>query len=118
MPKNTGSFIFGLTFGALCGVVMALLLTPQSGEETRELLGKKSDDFRKGAEDAVERARESTAGIMERGRTFAEDAQIRLHGNHATQQPATEQQPTPEQQPATEQQPTPEQQPERMQPQV
>ena len=112
MPKNTGSFIFGLTFGALCGVVMALLLTPQSGEETRELLGKKTDDFRKGAEDAVERARESTAGIVDRGRSFAEDAQTRLHAIHGTQQPA------PEQETAPEPQPTPEQQPERVQPQV
>lgn len=96
MPKNTGSFIFGLTFGALCGVVMALLLTPQSGEETRELLGKKTDGLRKGAEDAVERARESTAGFVERGRSMAEDAQTRLHGLHATEQPAPEPQPEPE----------------------
>ncbi|MDE2930520.1 MAG: YtxH domain-containing protein [Chloroflexota bacterium] len=96
MPKNTGSFIFGLTFGALCGVVMALLLTPQSGEETRELLGKKTDVLRKGAEDAVERARESTAGFVERGRNIAEDAQTRLHGLHATEQPAPEPQPEPE----------------------
>ena len=78
MPKNTGSFIFGLTFGALCGVIMALLLTPQSGEEIRELLGKKSEDLRKGAEDAVGRARESTAGIVERGRHVAEEAQTRI----------------------------------------
>lgn len=96
MPKNTGSFIFGLTFGALCGVVMALLLTPQSGEETRELLGKKTDGLRKGAEDAVDRARESTAGFVERGRTIAEDAQTRLHGLHATEQPEPEPQPEPE----------------------
>ena len=93
MPKNTGSFIFGLTFGALCGVVMALLLTPQSGEETRELLGKKTDDLKRGAEDAVERARESTVGIVERGRSIAEDAQTRLHGLHATEQPEPEPQP-------------------------
>ena len=99
MPKNTGSFIFGLTFGALCGVVMALLLTPQSGEETRELLGKKTDDLRKGAEDAVERARESTAGIVERGRSMAEDAQTRLHGIHTAQEPAVAQDPAAEQQP-------------------
>ena len=93
MPKNTGSFIFGLTFGALCGVIMALLLTPQSGEEIRELLGKKSEDLRKGAEDAVGRARESTAGIVERGRHVAEGAQTRLHSAHAPQPDAAEEQP-------------------------
>lgn len=97
MPKNTVSFIFGLTFGTLCGVVMALLLTPQSGEETRELLGKKTDDLKRGAEDAVGRAREGTAGIVERGRTIAEDAQTRLHGLHATEQ--AEPEPLPEPQP-------------------
>ncbi len=93
MPRDTGSFVIGLIFGALCGVVMALLLTPQSGEETRELLGKKTDDLKKGAEDAVERAREGTAGFVERGRTIAEDAQSRLHGLHAAQSPAPVQQP-------------------------
>ena len=98
MPRNTGSFIFGLTFGALCGVVLALLLTPQSGEETREFLGRKTEDLRKGAEDAVERARVSTAGIMERGRGMAEDAQTGLHEPHAAEQheavpPETEPQP-------------------------
>lgn len=93
MPKNTGSFLFGLTFGALCGVVMALLLTPQSGEETRELLGQKTEDFRKGAEDAVDRARESTAGIVDRGRHMAEEAQNRIHSLHTTPTPAVEEQP-------------------------
>lgn len=102
MPKNTGSFIFGLTFGALCGVVMALLLTPQSGEETRELLGKKTDDLKKGAEDAVERAREGTAGFVERGRSIAEDAQTRLHGLHGAQEPVAESQPIAEPQPERE----------------
>lgn len=95
MKNSTGSFIFGLTFGALCGVVLALLLTPQSGEETRELLGKKTEDLRKGAEDAVGRARESTAGIMERGRSMAAEAQTRLHETpaapqHADESPAAE----------------------------
>ncbi len=93
MPRDTGTFIFGLIFGALCGVVMALLLTPQSGEETRELLGKKTDDLKKGAEDAVGRAREGTAGFVERGRSIAEDAQSRLHGRHVAQPPVAEQQP-------------------------
>ncbi len=90
MPNNTGSFIFGLTFGALCGVVLAMLLTPQSGEETREYLGKKTEDLRKGAEDAVERARGGTVGIVERGRTMAEEAQTRLHETQGAQEPAAE----------------------------
>lgn len=93
MPKNTGSFLFGLTFGALCGVVMALLLTPQSGEETRELLGQKTEDLRKGAEDAVGRARESTSGIVDRGRHIAGEAQNRIHNVHASPPPTAEEQP-------------------------
>ena len=79
MTRNLGSFVFGLTFGALCGVILALLLTPQSGEETRDLLGKKTEDLRRGAEDAVGRAREGTAGLVERGRHMAEEAQSRIH---------------------------------------
>ena len=98
MPRNLGSFIFGLTFGALCGVVLALLLTPQSGEETRGLLGKKTEDLRRGAEDAVGRARESTAGLVERGRHMAEEAQSRIHSRHAAEAPAiAEEEPEPAQ---------------------
>ena len=93
MPKNTGSFLFGLIFGALCGMTMALLLTPQSGEETRDLLGKKTEDLRKGAEDAVGRARESTSGLVERGRSMAEEAQTRLHGMHGAEAQTVEEQP-------------------------
>ncbi len=93
MPKNTGSFLFGLIFGALCGMTMALLLTPQSGEETRDLLGKKTEDLRKGAEDAVGRARESTSGLVERGRSMAEEAQTRLHGMHGSEAQTAEEQP-------------------------
>ena len=93
MPKNTGSFLFGLIFGALCGMTMALLLTPQSGEETRDLLGRKTGDLRKGAEDAVERARESTTGLVERGRSMAEEAQTRLHSKHGAEAPPVEEQP-------------------------
>ena len=88
MKDSTGSFIFGLTFGALCGVVLALLLTPQSGEETREFIGKKTEDLRKGAEDAVGRARESTVGIVERGRSVA--AEIHAAPQHAGQGPDAE----------------------------
>ncbi len=93
MPKNTGSFLFGLIFGALCGLTMALLLTPQSGEETRNLLGKKTGDLRKGAEDAVGRARESTSGLVERGRSMAEEAQTRLHSMHGAEAETAEEQP-------------------------
>ncbi len=93
MTRNLGSFVFGLTFGALCGVILALLLTPQSGEETRDLLGKKTEDLRRGAEDAVGRAREGTAGLVERGRHMAEEAQSRIHSRHEAEPEAAAEEP-------------------------
>ena len=39
--SNSGvGFLSGLVIGAFAGAVLALVLAPQTGEETRELLGK------------------------------------------------------------------------------
>ncbi|NMC30230.1 MAG: YtxH domain-containing protein [Pelolinea sp.] len=39
---NFGSFFSGFLFGGIAGAVVALLLAPQSGEETRKLVKEKS----------------------------------------------------------------------------
>jgi gas vesicle protein len=71
-----GGFVAGLAIGALAGVALAMILAPQSGEDTRDLLVAK-------AREAGERARD-TAGdagdLLERGRRIVADAKARLDG--------------------------------------
>lgn len=70
---NAG-FITGLVLGGLAGATLAMILAPQSGEDTRDLLVAK-------AREARERARD-TAGdagdLLARGRQIVADAKARL----------------------------------------
>ncbi|MEA2721667.1 MAG: YtxH-like protein [Candidatus Eremiobacteraeota bacterium] len=69
-------FVTGLAVGTLAGVVLAMILAPQSGEDTRDLLVAK-------AREAGERARD-TAGdandLLARGRQIVADAKARIDG--------------------------------------
>ena len=70
-----GTIITAFVLGALTGAAVALLMAPQSGEETRRLLGEKA---REGADKAAEAARqgrellnrqkETLASAIDRGR--------------------------------------------------
>ena len=81
---NIGIFGAGLAAGLALGAALALLLAPQSGEETRELLGERSrwvtgrvaggfDDLREGVERATRRSRRKLRRGMTRGRWMMED---------------------------------------------
>jgi gas vesicle protein len=82
------SFFAGLAVGALAGAALAMLLAPQSGEETRDLLYAK-------AREAGERARDSAgdAGdLLARGRQIVADARARIDSAIAEGKDAAEQQ--------------------------
>lgn len=49
--NHNSSFLIGGAIGAVIGVVAALLLAPQSGEELRDVLGDKYESIREKAED-------------------------------------------------------------------
>ena len=70
---NAG-FMTGLVLGALAGAALAMILAPQTGEDTRDLLVAK-------AREAGERARD-TAGdasdLLARGRQIVADAKARI----------------------------------------
>jgi gas vesicle protein len=70
---NAG-FITGFALGALAGAALAMILAPQTGEDTRDLLVAK-------AREAGERARD-TAGdasdLLARGRQIVADAKARI----------------------------------------
>jgi gas vesicle protein len=73
---SIGGFVAGLAIGTVAGAVLAMILAPQSGEDTRDLLVAK-------AREAGERARD-TAGdagdLLARGRQIVAEAKARIDG--------------------------------------
>ena len=82
-----GAFLVGFIVGGLSGAVVALLMAPQTGEETRAMIRDKSIELRdraqhtaeetvaraeKAAAEARARADELTAELRERGRGVVE----------------------------------------------
>ena len=76
--KNFGSWLSGFITGAAVASVVTLLNAPQSGDETRDLLRRKSMEYRDLAEDKIEegqrtvsktlaKAGEKVAETMEQG---------------------------------------------------
>ena len=67
-----GAFFAGVIIGGLVGAATALLLAPQSGEETRRQLTKSSVDIRDRAQDSLEDARERAEATIADARRRAE----------------------------------------------
>jgi gas vesicle protein len=69
-------FVAGLAVGGMAGALLAMILAPHSGEDTRDLLVAK-------AREAGERARD-TAGdagdLLSRGRRIVAEAKARIDG--------------------------------------
>ncbi|MEO7039651.1 MAG: YtxH domain-containing protein [Candidatus Elarobacter sp.] len=86
--NGVGGFVTGLAVGALAGATLAMILAPQSGEDTRDLLVAK-------AREAGERARDGAgdAGdLLARGRRIVADAKARIDGAIAEGKDAAERQ--------------------------
>ncbi len=76
--SDIGAFLSGFVIGGLVGAAVALILAPQSGEETRAQIRQKSIEIRDRAEDTVEdarkRAEETAAVARKRAEELARDA--------------------------------------------
>jgi len=67
-------FVTGLAIGALAGAALAMVLAPQTGEDTRDLLVAK-------AREAGERARDTAddaSDLLARGRRVVAEARARI----------------------------------------
>ncbi len=65
-----GAFLIGFVVGGIAGAVAALLLAPQSGEETRALIKDKSIELR-------DKAAEQAEMVSTRANELAEEAKTR-----------------------------------------
>lgn len=72
-----GAFVSGFMIGGLVGAAVALLLAPQSGEETRTLIRDKSIELRDQVEQTATEARTRAEEIAKDARARAEDLQSR-----------------------------------------
>ena len=72
-----GSFVLGFLIGAIAGAAAALLLTPQSGEETRRQIGQKSVELKDEATRQAQRLATDAKGqveyVQEKGRVVISD---------------------------------------------
>lgn len=97
-----GAFLIGFIIGGMTGVVSALLLAPQSGEETRTIIREKAIELRDRASESVEDAyaqaehaaveararaeelariaRERAEEVQRRGQVVLEEQRARLGG--------------------------------------
>ena len=67
-----GAFLSGLVLGGLVGAAAALLLAPQSGEETRTIIREKSIELKDLAEEKTTEVRTQAEAKLGEARTQAE----------------------------------------------
>ena len=62
--NDCGSFMSGLLMGGIIGALVALVLAPQSGEETRKLLKDKAFELGKEISDQTETIKEKGRELL------------------------------------------------------
>lgn len=70
---NVRGFAVGLVLGALIGAGAALLLAPQSGEETRRLIRKKARRLAREAQDKYDDVKDRVRDVRTRARDAIAD---------------------------------------------
>ena len=65
-------------YGAVAGAVASLLVAPQSGRQTRDLLRYKSVQLRQMAQQKVDAAREKAIGMTERSKEYVDEQKERV----------------------------------------
>ena len=64
--------------GAIAGAAAAMLLTPKTGPETRELLTEHGQEWLKKAQEAAEEAQDRAGDLLGKGREYLEEQRDRL----------------------------------------
>ncbi len=69
--NDLGAFLAGFVIGGLVGAATALILAPQSGEETREQIAARSDALRQAGGERVQQYREAAGSYTQEYRDRA-----------------------------------------------
>lgn len=89
-------FVTGLLLGLLAGATLAMIASPQNGDETRAALAAKAREAADRARDVAGDVGETVSGhtneLVERGRAIVEGARARVDGAIAEGMEAAEQQ--------------------------
>jgi len=64
--------------GAIAGAAAAILLTPKTGNEARELLTEHGQEWLKKAQEAAEEAQEKAGDLFGKGREYLEEQRNRV----------------------------------------
>ena len=84
-----GAFLIGFVVGGVAGAVAALLLAPQSGEETRALIKDKSIELRDKAAEQAEVVASKANEFAGQARTRGKEAIESVKKTVARKRPAT-----------------------------
>jgi gas vesicle protein len=71
--NDIGAFLTGFVIGGLVGAATALLLAPQSGQETRTLIREKSIELKDKAAETAEQAMARAEAAAAEARTYADE---------------------------------------------
>jgi len=104
--NDKGTFILGTLVGGIIGGVTALLLAPQSGEETQQIILEKRDEMleeaekrfdqgRAYSEEKIDQARNTVADWIENSREFLDKASTEIKVERSNKAKSTEKQKTP-----------------------
>lgn len=66
---NFGSWVAGFVVGGLAGLAASLLMAPQSGRETRELVRYKATQLRQAAEQTAQETKEKVGQLSDEAKT-------------------------------------------------
>lgn len=88
---STGRWLRGFIFGAVAGAVTCLLVAPQSGEQTRELIRYRTAQAKLTARQKAEEARTQVQTLSDRSREYVDETRGRVtRVAHAVKQAAKE----------------------------
>jgi gas vesicle protein len=76
--SDAAGYLGWFFLGAIAGAAAAVLLTPKSGRETRELLAEHGGDFFKRAQDVAGQAQDRAGDLFDKGREYFEEQAQRL----------------------------------------